>query len=264
MLSVFPSPLGPRARSHRGNLYGGAMNMSMQRHQQCETLEEKEHKRWLAHKDAALAATFPKSLDLNGISIPIFKYEELVPLGPKRLRMRALNMRDLLQATKSRFFEHHTNLVLNPNQTEEILCKWMIDVQVTLAAAVGFEDLDHAAFGAPAGRQLWEPQSSAPAPQQYMRQEPAWSQHGINDGRQPEVRPRAQMRDSSPPRDFPWSQHGVNGGGTSWRDAPPTHQGFSLVPPHLQSGQAAVAPAMGRYEDAAQIRYRGQASAVYF
>jgi len=252
MPSPYNSGVKPR-RDHRGNLVGGEQNMSMQKYQQCESLEEKEHKRWLAHKDAALAATFPKSLELNGITVPIFKVEELEPLGANRLKQRALNMRDLLTASKSRFFEHYPHLALNANAPEEVVMKWMIDVQVTLASAMGMEDLDHAAFGASSAPTPWQRQQAAPSAQQY-RPAPVWSQEGINDGRQPEARARPQTRSSSPPRDFPWSQHGINDERMgSWREAPPSHQGFSLVPPHLQSG----GDAMGRNDDAWAIRCRG-------
>jgi len=262
---VVPSPYnsGHKARrDHRGNLMGGAMNMSMQRHQQCETLEEKEHKRWLAHRDAALAATFPTALEFNGISIPIFKVGELAPIGGSRLRQRALNLRDRVNATKSRFFDHYPRLTLNPNAAEELLIKWMVDVQVELAKALGIEDLDHAAFGASTKPELWQRPTEVTPSGYQNRPEPAWSQHGINDGKQPQVRPKAQAHDGSPPRSFPWSQHGVNDERMgSWRDAPPTHQGFSLVPPHLQSGGRVDQHDMGRFDDAAHIRHRGHGSA---
>ena len=56
-----------RRRNRWGTLEGGEQNQSMQQYVLDETMADKEHKRWLAHKDAALHATFPTSLELNGI-----------------------------------------------------------------------------------------------------------------------------------------------------------------------------------------------------
>ena len=289
---AYPSPynngLKPK-RDHRGNLPGGKQNGELQKYQMCETLEEKEHKRWLAHKDAALAATFPKSLELNGINIPIFKLQELETINGKILKQRALNMRDLITATKSRFFDEYPDLQLNPHSPEVVLHKWFIDVQVRLAQATGWDDLDHAAFGATTQPALWEraPELSAAARQQ--RAEPAWSQHGINDGKQPGAPSGApfvpsktfqgaragmvfkngaqgvgyyadalRARDAAqvPARDFPWSQHEVARNDDRPRSG--ALQGFSLVPPHLQSGGNDMMG--GRFDDAAHIRYRGHSS----
>merc|ERR550514_2693072 len=107
-----------------------------------------EHKRWLAHKEAALAARVPTHLTLNGVNIPIFKSPELEALGARRLKERALNLRDLVQATKSRFFDHYPEMTLNPFAPPEHLVQWIVTVQVMVAEAIGEEDLDHAAFGA--------------------------------------------------------------------------------------------------------------------
>ena len=73
----FASSPNKRRRDHRGNLLGGKQNETMQQYQMEQSLEEKEHKRWLAHRDAALHATFPTHLTLNGVEIPIAKYDEL-------------------------------------------------------------------------------------------------------------------------------------------------------------------------------------------
>ena len=56
-----------RRRNRWGTLEGGEQNQSMQQYVLDKTMADKEHKRWLAHKDAALHATFPTSLELNGI-----------------------------------------------------------------------------------------------------------------------------------------------------------------------------------------------------
>lgn len=240
--------------------------MSMQQYQMCETLEEKEHKRWLAHRDAALQANFPTILGFNGVDVPLFKWKELEALGPKTLKQRALNLRDLVESTRSNFFPHHPQLVLNQHLHPDALAHWIIDVQVTLAAAVGESELDHAAFGVAL-------KATAPHQQQQQqrRPEPPWSQQNHPH----DVHPHG--RRPSPERQPPaWSQHGIAGvdnarfgvevevplshrtpGG--WRQQPPAHQGFSLVPPHLASGGH-----HGRTDDAAFIRHRGQASSFVF
>ena len=87
----------------------------MQAHQMCETLEEKEHRRWLAHRDAVLSANFPTHLDLNGLTVPIFKAGELEALGQKRLKERALNLRDLVEASRTRLFDDLPRLGASPS-----------------------------------------------------------------------------------------------------------------------------------------------------
>ena len=267
------APAGRPRRDHRGNLAGGATNQTMQQYQLEETLEAKEHKRWLAHKDAALEATFPTALPLNGVEIPVFRYNELSVLGHTRLKQRALNLKDLLESAKCNFFPHHPHLALNRNAPAEVLLKWIIDVQVVIAAAIGMDDLDANAFGLPEQGD-WVRRQPAPTPQQ-SRKQPPWSQHGINDGldRQPPVR-GGWSQSASPPREFPWSQHGINDdlatpmpGSRNWRAAPPSHQGFSLVPPHLAAGHyddGAAGMGNSRFNDAAHIQQRGQGSSFVF
>ena len=246
--SVTTAPQPRRGRDHRGNYIGGEQNASMQKYQMCESLEQKEHKRWLAHRDAGLAATFPTSLEINGVTIPIFKFEVLDQLGAKRVRERALNLRDSVEATRSRFFEHHPQHRLNVHGQPEQVTAWIIDVQVALAKAVGYDDLDHAAFGAP--EPSAQPSAAAPPPQQQgFRKQPCWSQSAVLDR---EASPPA--RTASPPRQsFPWSQHGVVGADEPWRQTPSaSHDGFSLVPPHMNDASW----------NAAHFRNRAQTSTV--
>ena len=229
----------PRARDHRGNRLGGQQNESMQRYQECETLQEKEHKRWMAHRDASLHATFPTTLALNGVEIPIFKAPELAALGAKRLKERAMNLRDLVDSTGSRFFETYPHLRLNVYSQPEFIVGWVINVQVALAAALGHEDLDHAAFEA-SPRQ--PPQQPDVTPVRQPASQPCWAQEGVHE-----------QKTASPPTgpaSFPWSQHGVAGVGVA------QHDGFSLVPPHLQTG------GHGRGSDAAFNRHRAMNSSL--
>lgn len=231
-------------------------NMTMQKHQQCETLEEKEQRRWLARQEAALHATFPTELEINGITIPIFKVPELEQLGAKRLKERAMNLRDMVESTRSRFFESKPNLRLNIYGQPDAIVGWIVDVQVTLAAALGFDELDHAAFGQSSdARAALSPQRQPVPNDGYQRgpaMEPCWSQAGLETGKH-------ALAASPPPQQqsFPWSQHGAvqEMAATNPRARAPQHDGFSLVPPHMEAGH-------GRGLDAANNRYRATASAV--
>jgi len=251
-----PAPVQQRRRpprDHRGNIIGGHQNDTMQAYVLEETLEAKEHKRWLAHRDASLHATFPTSLSLNGVDIPLFKMSELEIVDQKRLRLRAMNLRDLLEQARCNFFGHHRELALNANESADNLAAWIIEVQVVLAEAVGAEGLDHAAFGAVPRK------FNAITPQQQRVGSFPWSQHGVHDRSRPE-----SANQPLAPASFPWSQHAVLSQGHEtpqsrgrvgqWREQPAQHQGFSLVPPHLASG--------GRMDDGMRIAQRGHGSSV--
>ena len=239
--SMAARPVARPRRDHRGNLMGGEQNGTMQAHQMCETLEEKEHRRWLAHRDAVLSANFPTHLDLNGLTVPIFKAGELEALGQKRLKERALNLRDLVEASRTRLFDNLPRL--NVYSQPEALIAWMVDGQVALAHALGYEDLDHAAFGvAPSQTGMQPPQPD------IRREQPCWSQAGVWN------EPKQGSPGMGQPQSFPWSQHGVvhdHELQAGWRQQTPQHDGFSLVPPHMSPGI-----------EAAHIRHRAQASSV--
>ena len=98
-----------QGRDHHGNLPGGMTNMTMQGHVQGDTLEDIEAKRYQAHMQAMDHATFPRQLDLNGVTIPLYKFAELDSLGRETLKKRCLDMRDMIEATGSRFFEHRAS-----------------------------------------------------------------------------------------------------------------------------------------------------------
>jgi len=263
-----PGTAMQRRRDRWGTLLGGEQNETMQKYVTEKTMADVEHKRWLAHKEAALAATFPTHLNFNDISIPVFKAPELEALGARRLKERALNLRDNVQATKSRFFEHHPEMTLNPFSPPEHLVQWIVTVQVMLAEATGELDLNHAAFGAKDESSMFSPpqrmQQSQPLQQQQQQQQqqqprrsaPCWSQEGLQMNT-PQQRGSQSMAQSA----FPWQQHGVNDDAPyrtpavgEWRHRPPTHDGFSLVPPSMDVA--------ARDQDAMAIRQRGQASVI--
>lgn len=249
-----------RRRDKWGTLIGGEQNETMQRHVVEEnTFKDREHNRWLAHREAALHATFPTEFVLNGVEIPIFKMAELEQLGAKRIKERCMNMRDRINASKCNFFGHHPEYVLNASLQPEVLMQWIIDVQVKIAQALGQDDLDHAAFGATASDSV---QYQAPSGNHHQQGTPAqrrpcWSQEAMLEETQ------AKIGIASPPRpqqSFPWSQHGVANDFEApptrqtpgqWRSQPPSHQGFSLVPPSMDASQ-----------ESAFIRHRHQASVI--
>ena len=138
-----------QGRDHLGNLPGGEMNMSIQNRVIGDTIEDIAARKQQAAMDARAHAYFPRSMDLNGFELPLYKWKELEDLGKPTLKKRCLTLRDMIEQSGCRFFENHAHLKLNAAVGEDILMEWYINVQVTIAAALGLEDLDHAAFGAP-------------------------------------------------------------------------------------------------------------------
>jgi len=135
-------------RDHFGNLPGGQMNHGMQSRVVNKTIEDVEAERDRAAMQAVAHATFPRYLELNEIELPLYKYRELEDLGKQTLKARCLALRDLIERTGCLFFENHAHLKLNAAQGEDKLLEWYLNVEVTIAAALGMEELDHAAFGA--------------------------------------------------------------------------------------------------------------------
>ena len=256
-------------RDALGNLPGGAMNMSMQDRVIGNTREHIEHKQHLASVQAAEFANFPRTLDLNGVSIPIYKYQELEILGKKILKQRCLDFRDVVENTGCRFFENHPHLRLNAAQGEDVLLDWFFNVQVTLAAALGQPELDHAAFGAPAGKGASLPPPAVHNKQQQMRQQEEHMQQQQQYMQQ--YRQQQQyMQQQQQQQQQQYTQHDCandfddhyNQRSRTPRGVP-QHGGFALAPPHLQGGGVEDAEA-SRFEDAARIRARNNPSARPF
>ena len=135
-------------RDSLGNLPGGMTNMDMQQRVIGNTREDIEHKQHLAALQAQSHANFPRAMELNGVELPVYKFHELEDLGKKTLKQRCLDLRDLVEQSGCRFFENHAHLRLNAAVGEDVLLEWYVNVQVTIATALGM-GLDHAAFGAP-------------------------------------------------------------------------------------------------------------------
>ena len=144
-------PLGkhtPYNRDSYGNLFGGEMNYSMQDRVVGDTIQDIEARRHQAAMQAQAFAAFPRFMELNDVQLPLYKYGELEDLGKQTLKKRCLDFRDMIEATGCMFFENHEHLRLNAAQGEDKLLEWFINVQVTLAAALGIQGLDHAGLGA--------------------------------------------------------------------------------------------------------------------
>ena len=216
------------------------MNMSIQDKVIGNTREEIEHKQYLASVQAANYANFPRSMDLNDVQIPLYKFNELEDLGRKTLKQRCLDLRDLVESSGCRFFENHPHLKLNAAQGEDVILEWYMNVQVTFAAALGMDGLDHRAFGAPAsmGNSLPPPavnnhqRQHQGQRQQYQQQQYHQQQYQQRQGHDNDFDDHLCGRSHTP--------RGV-----------PQHGGFALLPPHLQGGMDNEAT---RFDDAARIR----------
>jgi hypothetical protein len=244
------------------------------------TREEIERRQHLASVQAAEFASFPRAMDLNGVSIPLYKLRELDDLGKKTLKQRCLDLRDLVEASGCRFFESHPHLRLNAAQGEDVLLAWYLNVQVTLAAALGMPELDHVAFGAPASmgdalpppvvhnqqRQRQPPlQQQRPNQheeyqlQQYQQQQYQQQQYQQQQRQQQQ---RQQQQQYQQYQQYQQQQHRENDfddhfqGRSYTPRGVPQHGGFALQPPHLQGGSPSQDGEASRFDDAARIRAR--------
>jgi hypothetical protein len=259
---------GPR--DHRGNLPGGETNLSMQSHVVGDTLEEKEHSRYLAHMEAQEFANFPRSIEINGVELPLYKFLELENLGRLTLKTRSQDFRDRVEATGSQFFENHPHLRLRIAAGEDIMLKWYMDVQVTLCAALGMHHLDHAAFGAPWASDLPAPVVHSQQHRNELTQQQQYEQHGIQRQRQMEqehqLRQQQQQELLQQQQWLQQQQSIENGDRFEWQQpagvrtpqSVPQHGGFALQPPHLQPQQDVGT----RFDEAARIRVRNSSSGV--
>jgi len=139
------------------------------------TVQVADDRRMRATIDARAHAAFPTVVNLNGIAIPICKFDELERLKFDRLKQKAFNLRDIIESTGSRFFQHNSGLTLRATGAEAIVA-WFIAVQVTLCNALGY-DFDASSFGAPSDENYQAPSSRSavrvPAP--------CWSQPDLDE-----------------------------------------------------------------------------------
>ena len=103
-----------------------------------ESREGIEARRLQAHYEAQRHSSFPTSVTLNGVQVPIFKYDELERLNWNILKTKALNLKDTIISTRSGFFEHYADLTLRTTNAEQVVA-WFIAVQVTICNALGYE-----------------------------------------------------------------------------------------------------------------------------
>ena len=122
------------------------------------------------------AAPFPTSVTLNGVQVPIFKYDELERLNWNILKTKALNLKDTIISTRSGFFEHYADLTLRTTNAEQVVA-WFIAVQVTICNALGYE-FDASSFGAPADENV---SYRAPSSNPSRRTAPCWAQEDVSN-----------------------------------------------------------------------------------
>lgn len=155
-----------------------------QRHVPALNNDDREAARRQAHREANKHSSFPKSVSLNGVTVPVYQHHELASLGQKTLSLRAMNLRELIDSSNSNFFAHYKHLTLRAHAGEDLLLQWFIDVQVTLTNSLGY-NFTHASFGAPALESHREPFTSQFTPPPTMDRpaasRPAWSQEGLED-----------------------------------------------------------------------------------
>lgn len=135
-----------------------------------------EARRLQAHYEAQRHSSFPTSVTLNGVQVPIFKYDELERLNWNILKTKALNLKDTIISTRSGFFEHYADLTLRTTNAEQVVA-WFIAVQVTICNALGYE-FDASSFGAPADENV---SYRAPSSNPSRRTAPCWAQEDVSN-----------------------------------------------------------------------------------
>lgn len=222
-----------------------------------------EERRLQAHHEAQHHANFPTSVILNHVEIPICKYSELDGLKFANLKQRAFNLRDVIDSTGSRFFEHYEHLVLRATNAEAVVA-WFIAVQVTICNAVGYQ-FDNASFGAPTDENY-----SAPVTSGRRMAAPCWSQQNLESRPQScsergyQVKaPYGSQRDLDQGSRRPSSGYQVNAPFGSQRDLDQVNcrpsSSYQVNAPF-----ATCEPPSNRSEDAARNRARNQSSARPF
>jgi len=200
-----------------------------------------EESRLRARHDAAYHSSFPTSVTLNGVSIPLAKWAELESLKVQSLRQRAVTLKETVMATGSRFFEHYEHLAYRPG-SHDVLAHWMINVQVALVQALGYE-LDAQSFGAPPTENMWDVDVAPPT--NPSQQAPCWSQHDLENQNQVNA---------------PGSRGMPNKAYQQQRQPPPQQRQYQ----HAERYEYPQRPstAESRSHEAAQIKARGEGMAT--
>jgi len=241
-------------RDAHGNLPGGQMNHTMQSRVISESIEDVEARRLQASMQARAYATFPRTMELNGVHLPLYKFKELEDLGSSTLKKRCLDFRDQIESTGCKFFENHLHLKLLAAQGEDKLLEWYINVQVTLASALNM-GLDHAAFGAAHLEdtlQLPPARHNKQAPQQQQQQQQMTQEQydHIMMMRQQQQQMQ-QMKMQMQENNF----HNYS---------PPSHGQREMKPPPSRGMHDNSDPNASRFEDAARIRAKNNGGSNIF
>lgn len=143
--------------------------------------DDREAARLEARREAKYVSEFPTAVDLNGSQIPIVRYDQINSMNSKVIKQAALNLRDAIDASGSRFFEHYTHLRLNTHAQHEALVKWFIAVQLIICNRLGY-NFSPLSFGCPKDENF----INAMAPQHQeasapLRSAPCWSQEDLSE-----------------------------------------------------------------------------------
>ena len=257
-------------RDANGNLPGGQMNQSMQNRVVGDTIEDIAARRQRAEQDAAAHANFPRFMELNDVQLPLYKWTELEDLGKQTLKKRALTFRDMIEQSGCKFFENHAHLKLNAAQGEDKILEWYINVQVTIAAALGLHELDHAAFGAPhlAGS-LPEPSANnrnrnAPPPQAQQRQmsQQQYEQMMMQQQQQQQMQQQMQMQQQQQMMMMQQQQYRQEN--DDYQNRPPPSRGQPQKAPPSRGMHDNSDPNASRFDDAARIRAKNAGGSNIF
>lgn len=241
------------------------MNHGMQTRVVGDTIQDIEARQLLASRQAQEHANFPRFMELNGMHLPLYKYKELEDLGKQTLKKRCLDFRDQVEATGCRFFENHQHLKLNAAQGEDKLLEWFINVQVTLAAALGMDGLDHEGFGAshlagtlpPPARH--NKQERQPQPLQPEMTQEEYEQLMLERQYQQQQRQQLQRYQQQQRYQEEYQDQYEN-----YRNGPPPSRGQAQM---KQAGMHDVSSDpryASRFDDAAQIRARNSTGSNIF
>lgn len=175
------------------------------------TNDEREAARWAARQEAKATAEFPTFVLLNGIEIPIVKYNQVESMNSKIIKQAALNLRDAIDSSGCRFFDHYSHLKLNAHAQPEILVRWFMDVQLIICNRLGYGFTEQS-FGVPKDENYTQNyenfRPNAPYAQaqqqaafvQAPRSAPCWAQTDLDERierSQLQSRSRQQANDSS-------------------------------------------------------------------